>query len=239
MKKVLAYTIAVIAAGSMVLACSKEDSDATLAYNITATGSIRGNNFTDDNGIVYQISENATGGVIADSDRTLAYFDLLEKLSENNYKIRVNYIYSPLCKDAVVRSNASEDALAEDPLYIMEGWISGGYVNLMFEFTYKGNSSTRHLINLVYDDSQPSDTLRFNFTHNGYGEGFAGEGNLNGLSSATSFACFDISALTDDLFPDGFDEVPVKISAPWYLVDDNGSYTGETTDIVTYGVLKK
>lgn len=235
MRKILLFITATAAALTMVLSCSKEKRDYPIAINVTATGSISGNTFTDDGGTAYDIAANCTDTEIEDMDRALVMFDVLDKIGEGRFSIRVLYVHKPLCKEPVKITDADEETLVMDPVLIDEGWISGGYINLRFIFSRLRESETAHMINLVREEGQQDDTLRFTLRHNGFGEGFAHEGNKVGYDEVAGFVCFDVSAMV----PDGDERIPVRITAPWYETTTDGIRTGETVDMVTRGILHR
>ncbi len=235
MKRILIYAIAAMLAAAAAVSCTKERYEFPIAFAVQTTGSVSGDTFTEDNGTVYEITEVLNGVEVSDMDRALARFDVLRKTGERRYSIRLISLFKPLCKDKVDLSKASEEELAYDPVMIAEGWISGGYINLRFILSHMKDSETPHLINLVYDDKQPMDTLRFTLRHNGFGEGFAHEGNRSDYAESAGFACFNVSGMV----PDGIESIPVKISAPWYETVDGDVRTGQAVDLVTNGVLRK
>lgn len=235
MKRILTYAVAVTLAAVSAISCSKEKYDFPIAFAIQTTGSVSGDTFTEDNGTVYSITEVLKGVEVSDMDRALACFDILKKTGDKSYSIRLLSLYKPLCKDKLDLSKASEEELAYDPVMLEEGWISGGYINLRFLLSHIKDSETLHLINLVYDDTQPADTLRFTLRHNGYGEGFAHEGDRSNFTESAGFVCFNVSGMV----PEGMESIPVKITAPWYETVGEDVRTGDTIDLVTRGVLKR
>lgn len=229
------YAAAICMVLVLALSCSKESRDFPLAVNVTATGSVSGDTFTDDKGISYRIARTDAGVKVADMERALAVFDVLGKTGEKEYSMALHYLYQPLCKEYTALSEATEEMLGTDPILVQAGWISGGYVNLDFTFSYPKDSQSSHLIALILDDTQPMDTLRFTLRHNGYGEGFASEGDRSSFLEGTGFACFDVSALV----PDDDRAIPVRITAPWYETAGDDIRTGGTIDLVTRGHLSR
>lgn len=217
------------------VSCTKDKADFPIAYSVESMGTIDGNTLIDDNGLVYEIVEVREGVDVYDMDRALAYFDVLRKLEDKRYSIRLLYLMHPLCKDVLNRSTAHESELACDPVLVRGGWISGGYINLNLLLTRRIMSDTKHMINLVYDDSQPMDTLRFTLNHNGFGEGFADEETRPEYEDATGIVCFNVSGM----LPDGAESIPVKITAPWYETVEDDIRTGQTINLVTKGTLRK
>lgn len=237
MKRFIAYALlaAMIMAGAA--SCGKEGgSKRPIAYGVRTTGSITNGVFIDDKGIEHEIQELEKGVMKpADEPRVLATFDLLKEISEKRYAIRLTSLFRPLIKDAITLTGADEKDLAQDPIFIQEGWISAGYLNIGFTFTQKKESETPHTLNLVLDDTQPSDTLRFTLRHNGAGEGLANEGDKNEYKYGTGFACFKI----ESMMPEGKTEIPITITAPWYEIVGDGILTGKTVIVKNETVYKK
>lgn len=235
MRKTLSYAAAAAAALTMVISCSKEKRDFPIMMNVTSTGKIIGDTFTDDDGISYEIVQKGSEVKVEDMDRALVIFDVLSKTGDKQYDIRLNYLHKPLCKTPVKVSEASDEQLVNDPIYINQGWISGGYINLGFVFSHMMQSDVKHMINLVMEERQKDDTLRFTLHHNGYGEGFADEGNRSDYTESAGFACFSLSGI----LPEGSEAVPVKITAPWYVTVGDDIRTGETFNLVTRGMIRR
>lgn len=235
MRRLLILAAVLFPAIVMTCSCSKEHEDYPIAINVTATGSVKGNVFTDDKGLAYNIGKADSDVKVRDMERALASFDVLEKTGDREYSILLHYLYEPLCKEITRLSEAEEGILADDPIIIRTGWVSGGYLNLNFSISYLNGSDASHMIGLVLDDSQPLDTLRFTFRHNGYGEGFADEGNRSSYSEGSGFVCFDVR----NMVPDGKDSIPFTITAPWYETIGDDIRTGGTINLVTRGQITR
>lgn len=230
------YAAAAIAVLSVACACSRQELDLPIAVNVTMTGSISGDTFTDDQGLDYRITGTAEGVSLTDMDRALVTVNVIEKISDKEYSAYLLSLYKPLCKKVAMLSAATDEMLGEDPVLIDAGWISGGYVNLSITFSRFRGSETAHQIELVMDDSATDDgTLHLTLHHNGFGEGFADEGNRSSFTDVAGFVCFDVSGL----LPDGTDSMPVSITAPWYETVGDDIRTGNVIEIVTEGRLSR
>lgn len=215
----------------LAVSCSKEK--LPVAYNVSAMGTMKAGVFTDDSGLSYTIREFGANDVeVRDIERALAVFDVLEKTGDKEYEIRLYRLTEPLCKEPV---KASESVWEKDPIRIEEGWISGGYLNLCLEFTFVAKSETKHKLDLVYDDTQSADTLRFFISHDSFGESYKKGCNPLEFSRGISYATFKI----DTLLPSDKESMPVKISYPWYMTDSDGQITDKTRTVTTCGTLKR
>lgn len=230
------YAAAAIAVLSVACACSRQELDLPIAVNVTMTGSISGDTFTDDQGLDYRMTGTAEGVSLTDMDRALVTVNVIGKISDKEYSAYLLSLYKPLCKKVAMLSAATDEMLREDPVLIDTGWISGGYVNLGITFSRLKESDTAHQIELILDDSTAGDgTLRFTLHHNGFGEGFADEGNRSSYDDVAGFVCFNVSGL----LPDGIDSMPVSITAPWYETVGDDIRTGNVIEIVTKGRLSR
>ncbi len=201
----------------LLISCSKEDSP--IASGAVASGFVRSGAILTDEGISLRIegtADYATGKELPEGERIIASFDVLGKDDDTHFGILLRSFALPLCKDLVPYSDiAAADTLGHDPITVMDGWYSGGYMNLHLEFSFRGDSKDMHLVNLVYDDSLPvSDTLRMTLRHNGHGEGATcpDYNSYNGYSYGAFYASFPVSGL----IPAGKSTLPVKITSSWF-----------------------
>ncbi len=202
-------------------------------------GTLRGDVFQADAGWTGRITESPVEGPREDLDRVLLHFDLLRSTGEGRYDIRLTGWSKPLTKPGLRRSTADPDAIGSDPIMLVNGWFSGGYINMEVCITAMPKSKTTHFLNLVLEDvDAPGDTLRFRLHHNGYGEVFVptdpkGTG-LENYAFGNAYFCVPYA----EFLPEGKDEMPIKITWPWYETDGRG-YTGKIRDISRKGTLRR
>ena len=108
-------------------------------------------------------------------DRILVYYSIINSLGNDTYDVDLYDIDRILTKDVIQLTEAIQDSIGNDPVYINEDnvWISDKYLN--FIFSYYGGYET-HYINLVklYGNTHTEDgrlilELRHN-AHNDYAE---------------------------------------------------------------------
>jgi len=217
-----------------VLLCSCQK-DNVLYYSDNAIGNVVGGLFVTDDGLKYNVVEQECDGSLYSAQRAVVISDVLKKNSDNSYDIRLKQYYTVLVKDALVDSKVTDkEDLGHNAIGIARGWASGGYLNLLVEFTYMTNSSTKHNVNLVYDDIKSnSDTLKFTLMHNGYGETYEDEGAKD-LGVCDTYISFPV----EDLIPSGKDQVVVKIDWKWH-VTSNGTLYPEIASNTTTGTIKR
>lgn len=204
--KVLA---ALFVAAILALSCIKDD---TLAYNVITMAKVTGeNSVVTDAGIQFDIVDKTCEGSIAGYDRVLIVCNILNRVSDNRYKVRLTQFTAPLVKNPVKTSSlaAPGQGLGEDPVLVTSAWVSGGYLNVGFT-VYILDEEKHHTMNLEFDDTAPADTLRFTMRHD---DGVATplEGYDENTPSGSAFCSFPIN----DLYPEGVNTMPIKLSWTW------------------------
>ena len=173
MRKILFATLAAFIA----LTSCKEDN--TLFYNNVTMGNIDGDYIVSDQGNTFEIAEDLAN-IKLDSfeyGRVILSCDVLQKIEENRYSIRLTNIASVLTKQTVAADSiVSEDdeVNVDNPLVIQDLWYGGGYINMLLQFAVKSQSETKHLINLVYNgvttDEEGLENYTFTLRHNAFGD---------------------------------------------------------------------
>ena len=232
MKRILPLLLALTA----LLSCVKEGYP--LLSNTSDIGSLKGRVVTTDGGLELTVTEQNVDLPEGDQDRIFVRFDVLRKTGDRSCDIRLNGWTVPLNKAGLRKSDITDPAqVGDDPIYMESGWFSGGYLNMELVLPILRGSETKHLLNLVFDDANSADTLRFRIHHNGFGEVF-----LPPLPEAEA-AKYDFGQAMFCVQMNGFlpadkDEMPVKITWPWYETDSQG-YTGAMKDISRKGTYHR
>lgn len=202
------------------------------------TGALSGTLFTSDEGLDVNI-KSAPEGFPESSERIMISGSYYRRKS-GGFDADVKDFIEPLCKDAISRALSGGKDFGSDAANIERGWISGGYANLYVQVIFREGSETKHLLNLVYEDTleEPADTLRFTLHHDAFGEALAlddegkpQEGCIAGIAAAS----FNILKF----MPESVDEIPVKITGSWYRNDGNGNLTLETYPSSRTGILRR
>lgn len=106
-----------------------------------------------------------------ESGRYMVSCEVLRKTGEHSYDAVLKEIVKADGGPVLKLSEASPEELADDPLDVVDIWISGGYVNMRNTCISLKDSPTQHLVNLVFDDIESvKDTLFFSMRHNSFGE---------------------------------------------------------------------
>ena len=186
--------------------CKKDE---IILYNDITFVTATDGEYISDTGLKYIIVENASEREIPQEGRLIFACDILKKVRNGVYNIRVNNFSQPLTKDVIP---ASEDPV-DDPVSIEDGWFSGGYFNTLLGLYRKDESDVKHLLNLEYTlPTESNDTLYLRLTHNAYGEVPAKpDDNTDEYSYVRTYACFKLA----DLLPSGT-VAPVKILWNWF-----------------------
>ena len=192
--------------GLTFFACKKND---VIFYNDVSFITAQEGVYYSDAGLEYRIAENATGKEIPAEGRFVFASDILRKVSERVYEIRLNAFSVPLTKDAVASGEAPE---AEDPIRLDKGWFAGGYFNILAGLFLREDSEVKHILNVEYTlPTESNDTLYLHVLHDAQGEFPAVPDEPGDYRYVTTYACFHVAGL----LPEGT-EAPVKISWKWY-----------------------
>ena len=203
-------TAALAALAIMAMACSK---DPIIATNVVSFGNIDGSTFTTDGGLVYHITEQTCEGSMEGQERWLIVCDVLKKVSDGEYNIRLVDFVKPIVKAPVNYGEVPEGEAGDNPISIGTGWIGGGYLNLQALFFFTQTDDSKHYINLMRDEDPETapfqeDTLYYRLFHNANGEYPGGEVSLDEMVYGYAYCCFPIR---DDL-PEEKDAMPIKVT---------------------------
>ncbi|MDR2385072.1 MAG: hypothetical protein LBD80_05345 [Tannerella sp.] len=167
-----------------------------------------------DKGNTLIVTKSQTNQEIKNDKRVIVNFEILSDKgkSSKKYEVEVNGFYNLLSKPLVKESyilldeTTRRDSIGNDPFCSIYAWFGGDYININFEMYYKESSGRKHLINLVYDDTNTStDTLYLRLHQNAYGEVPAY--NDMYLRRGEGRCSFKLS----DILPAEVDEKPVKL----------------------------
>lgn len=207
MKRILHATIAgsILLAAALVLSCKK---DTVILYNDLSFVTASGGTYITDSNLEYIIVENASGKEIPAEGRLLLSSDILKKVRNGVFHVRVNAFAVPLTKDSV---KPEEAPAADDPVQIEGGWFSGGYFNALLGFYRKDESETKHIVNLTYTlPTESNDTLYLRLRHDAVGEVPPSEDETDGYSYVRTYTCFHLAGLLPENTV-----APVKVTWLW------------------------
>lgn len=190
MRKFIYFTLLYLS----LAACKKDN---TLYYGNVTMGNIKGESIISDQGNTFNIVNTDIDLNAFEYGRVIISCDVLRETAENQYDINLTGIASVLTKEPVRSSLITEpesEYNVDNPVIIRELWYSGGYINMLLEFAVKYSSDTKHLINLIYDDSvQEEGKYTFVLRHNAYGE-FPTEEDLD-YTTSMGYVSFPVSTL--------------------------------------------
>ena len=96
----------------------------------------------------------------------VVYSILSDKFQEYDHAVKILDLKTILTKPVAENlGEKNDDIYGTDPVGISDIWIGDGYLNIVFEFNYGGNSV--HFINLMETDTP----YEFEFRHNAYNDG--------------------------------------------------------------------
>lgn len=210
--RTITVVTAVIAAFSS-LSCMKDN---TLLYNNVTMGNVVNGEYVSDQGNVFHIVSQICAGKIDTMARALTICDVLNKTAGgggNEYDVRVNYMYKVLVKDVIAEENADDDAKVEHPVRIEKAWISGGYLNMSISFPYNAANMTRHMVNLIRQETEEPGTYTFRLTHNAFEDAITSD-DTEGWQISGGYVSFPISTLIAE------DEARLSISWKGFSPDN-------------------
>ena len=219
MRKILFATIAALIA---LTSCKKDN---TLYYNNVTMGNIDGEYIVSDQGNTFEITED-----LAQIDfskfkygRVILSCDVLNKLEENKYSIRLTQIASVLTKPVVNAeeiTSETDEVNVDNPIVIQDLWYGGGYINMLLQFAVKAESETAHFINLVYNGTETDEeglaNYSFSLRHNAYGE-VPTEDDVESYTSSFGYVSFPVAELIEG--------DKAKVTLNWHSHKfENGTY---------------
>jgi hypothetical protein len=221
----------------LFFSCLDDDDDIYVSYGVIQNTTSRDNyEILTDKGNTLVVTKSYTSAAIEDGKRILANYEILsdKDKSKKVYEVKVNGFYHLLSKPVVNESfiledeEARRDSIGNDPFNVVDAWFGGDYINIDFNLFYSRNSNEKHMINLIYDDTQATaDTIYLTLRHNAYGEV---PDNGHSLYHAWGRCSFKIA----DLLPEGITSKPVKLMWTQYYGNDF-----DTKEYFDMGVFKK
>ena len=214
----------------LFFSCLDEGKDIHVSYGVIQNVNSENNyEIQTDNGNTLIVTKSFTGQKVEDDKRVYVNFEILSDKDKNKnvYEIQVNGFYNllskPLVSESFILQNEEfrRDSIGNDPFSEISARFGGEYININFELYYKEGSDTKHMINLVYDDTHTNtDTLYLRLYHNAFGE-VPGKGYyLFKGHGRSSFKISDIALKpTTHLLPTSNSSIPVKLT--WLEYDND------------------
>ena len=231
--KRLTAAAAVAAMILCLVSCMRDD---TLMYGAVSMGVVKNGQILTDEGMTLIVADNPCEGDLKAERRVHVIYDILRKDGPALYEIALLRIVNVLVKDSVNLTESDPDEIGDDPVAVSSAWQGGGYINLLVGLSILKDSEVKHLINLVLDDTAPTDTLRFTLRHNAFGEYMGSQAvSSEDLSIVSTYVSFPVFGL----IPVGLNEIPVKISWTWHSNAEDGSLVEETRLYSTKGTLRR
>ena len=230
MKRLIIFIVAGIAA----LAATSCDKDNTLRYNNFTMGNIVDGKFVSDQGNTFNIVEQTCEGRLDTLKRAFTICDILSSTGTNEYDVRLNYITSVLTKAPLLSSEIEDmSEMANDPALLSDLWISGGYINLYITVPIKIGSDTKHMINLILDETAKEDgTYTFTLRHDASGE-ILKEGQNTNMVLAAGYVSFPVSHLIKE------DQAKIRIKWYSYRMASPNMISSQTENYSTERLYKK
>jgi hypothetical protein len=231
-RTIIGCTAAIMALAAT--SCSKDD---TLRYNNATMGNIVEGRFVSDQGNTFNVVEQNYMAKIDTMKRAFMICDILNTTAgaTDEYDVRVNYLANVLTKDPVVLSeNPDEEKLVNDAIILSDLWISGGYINLYITVPIKIGSDTKHMINLILDETAKEDgTYTFTLRHDASGEILKDGQNNTNMVLAAGYVSFPVSHLIKE------DQAKIKIKWYSYRMASPNMISSQTENYSTERLYKK
>ena len=218
----------------LLLSCMKEEKDVYISYGVIRNVvSNMDYEILTDKGNTLKVLKSFTTQEVENDKRVLVNYEILSDKDKNKmvYDVSVNGFYQLLSKPVVYESFILEneidrrDSIGNDPFESIQAAFGGDYINIDFEVWHLLHSDTKHLINLVYDDTRANaDTIYLSLHHNAYGEVRDGRYYLDKGIGRSSFKI-------SDLLPEGVTSKRVKIT--WLEYYENGQRERSSTGVFT------
>ncbi len=188
MKRHLISAISLIAAVLSLSACVLKDEftmeNVSDFINVTDEGVL-----VNDNGLVYNLTTDASDGLWRNHPRFYCSFDVLN----SNFDIMLrNYI--PAVVENMTDTSADPDMEGctwLDPVVVLANGVSGGYVNIIANLYRDKNSAYDHKLHMYYVDDDVKDELHLYLVHDGNGENpvlASSDASLESFSAVYSFS---------------------------------------------------
>lgn len=215
MKKFISQLSAIVLALCALSSCM--DSENTILFQDITMGFVRQDlSFQADNGNIYHFGatdiDNYTAG-----NRLLinCYANSAISGVQDEYKATLLSLVKPLNRDCLAKSSVTDwEKIGNDPLDIVDGWVSGGYLNAKVIIKYWDPNNHEHSLDLIFDDSADNrDCLHFIMKHNANGDGAEDEVEL--------YTTFKIK----DYLPTNKREIDVELKWEWEDGDHLTTFT--------------
>ncbi|MDR2915849.1 MAG: hypothetical protein LBV74_13625 [Tannerella sp.] len=201
----------------LFFSCLDDDDDVYVSYGVVQNFNSASNyEILTDKGNTLVVNKSYTAETLENDKRVLVNYEILSDKGKNIYEVRVNGFYNllskPLIKESFILQDeeARRDSIGNDPFSHIYAVFGGNFINIDFEVWHLQDSNEKHMINLVYDDTQANaDTIYLTLYHNAYGEV---PGKDLSLYRGAGRSSFKIS----DLLPEGVSAKPVKLTWTQY-----------------------
>ena len=123
-----------------------------------------------DDGCTYHFTNMSQWGEeVPVSGRIVALFDVYKHIegTEKDYEAKLLSFAPPLCKEPVeCEDDEEQEALGDDSIKILDGFWSGGHLNLTCSVMLRPTFADQHHINLQIVSGESADTLHTILRHN-------------------------------------------------------------------------
>lgn len=236
------FIILMVSAIILTVSC-KDKETRYYVFQGAEMGTIENAVFTTDNG-VRLIVKSAPDGCDINTKRRVMLYYILETEGQQNiyYDISVSAIAETTLVEPQPSENAEETAEG-DPLDIVQGWFSGGYLNVQVMYYVDPEKETPQTFSSCYTCKKSLSSIAIR--RDGQGEGYF---SVENPSECHSFICIPMKRIWDDFcyfLNEGGDVIhipddrtmPVSLNWKWYA-DSDGNLLSDTVSKNTNGLYK-
>lgn len=185
MKKLRFYSVTLLLAFWAVVALQSclDDADDTSGGTLFAIGTVKVIEdkdyyfYLDDGEKMYPSDTTCIHNyMVKDDQRVFIHFlPLEETISGYKYNVKLIQVENILTKGIIPLTEENADSIGNDRINAVELWITGDYLNIEHQFYHSNNSSKKHMLNLVInqtdDAAAPEDGyVTLEFRHNAHND---------------------------------------------------------------------
>ncbi len=149
---------------SIILCCHCTKINYIINDDITMANIVDGKIISDQQ-LEYQVIEDKTEGAYLKHKRVIIQSDILEKVGDKVYKIRLKDYAPVMIKPILKMKDIDNPASLDTNITILQSWFSGEYLNFALSFDIRKEQADKlHIIQLV-DKSTNEKELKLLFTH--------------------------------------------------------------------------
>lgn len=227
MKKILLALLPLF----VLTSCIKGGSEFYLSDYMAVVNVIDAQTLKSDEGLTFNVTQITCDNGYAQYPRIVIICDITGKDESGMvFDVKLKSYENVPVKTPVIQSAPGSAVIGNDAVCVKYGWYSGKMLTLQYHYTALKESSTKHIVNLVFnDEDSDSENILLRLVHDGFGETYSNEDyEASRFELVTETVSFDLSSI----LPAGRNKVTSSLDYIWYEEDESG-YLYRTTKIFT------